>query len=692
LKHITTDELKRMTDTEGLILQGCGGDPNEWVSGINEMFTEEGILLDGDTFKDIYVFEHDGLTNMLFSMEDVKLNMGKLAMWRLASHDTFGGTWLSDYLPNRLGINTDERSPDHNGADIDTVEPEEDAPPIVWFGERPGPYKDGFSSDGPYPDDRENASGHLSLRAYIVNTGDMADMYRDIDRLKDGGFAGKWHSFPTTWAEVQATLKEIGIDGVKYTDYAFNDFEGISESLRNVLPMFTDLDELNYLAVKLEGLTDPQREVFDAVVQSGKHCASLVDVINLTENLDCFDLQPAVSAEHYGEFLIETEKENTGEIFNRLERSKNQDERDFAKYVLRLEAHVDEAAYGRAVAEEENGVFTDHGYLTEVGEFNEVYRDPEDIPPEYRVFAYPEPEPRVKVENADLTALVTKIHALGGDYMTDANYNLNVLADRRSAEYLLLMNGRNIFLTEAAHTYRRGTTAFDVWMNAVEGPDTKAFAIHVTDMHDPSGSVIGNLVEVDLAEHQLDILHHSINHTRIDATPKYGPERSFTPKEWDNQEPVDRHMYQSWTRHFEHEDMGAVLRHLEELRGRHELTGKAVTPEALLSDLNRSYMEKAENTQPDMLRVNLYIAKDMLTRSDADVYRLMPGGPEKLSQMEALPSRGGLWHHQYCDFAIKREDMDGLDKWAKREANANIVKRQPEREAPEKPKSRGPEL
>ena len=29
--------------------------------------------------------------------------MGKLAMWRLQTHGQFGGTWLSDYVPNRLG-------------------------------------------------------------------------------------------------------------------------------------------------------------------------------------------------------------------------------------------------------------------------------------------------------------------------------------------------------------------------------------------------------------------------------------------------------------------------------------------------------------------------------------------------------------------------------------------------------------
>lgn len=40
---------------------------------------------------------------MLFPFEDVELDIGKLAMWRLQTHDTFGGTWLSDYIDNRLG-------------------------------------------------------------------------------------------------------------------------------------------------------------------------------------------------------------------------------------------------------------------------------------------------------------------------------------------------------------------------------------------------------------------------------------------------------------------------------------------------------------------------------------------------------------------------------------------------------------
>ncbi len=104
VNRITTNDLRRMNSAEGLILQGCGGSLDEWVDGINEMLTENGILLGKTKFHDCAAFEHDGLTCLLFPFsEDVKIDAGKLAMWRLQTHGNFGGTWLSDYVPNRLG-------------------------------------------------------------------------------------------------------------------------------------------------------------------------------------------------------------------------------------------------------------------------------------------------------------------------------------------------------------------------------------------------------------------------------------------------------------------------------------------------------------------------------------------------------------------------------------------------------------
>ena len=103
IQEKTTEDLRRMTDEEGLILQGCGGDLQEWVDGINDLLTQEGILLNGTKFEHAATFQHDGLTNLMFSFEGVQLNVGKLALWRIQTHSQFGGTWLSDYVPNRLG-------------------------------------------------------------------------------------------------------------------------------------------------------------------------------------------------------------------------------------------------------------------------------------------------------------------------------------------------------------------------------------------------------------------------------------------------------------------------------------------------------------------------------------------------------------------------------------------------------------
>ena len=104
IRTISTGQLRRMGDQEGLILQGCGGDPQEWLDGINEILAQECILKKGAGFEEAYTFRHDGMTCMLFPFkEDMELDVGRLAAWRLASYSTFGGTWLSDYVPNRLG-------------------------------------------------------------------------------------------------------------------------------------------------------------------------------------------------------------------------------------------------------------------------------------------------------------------------------------------------------------------------------------------------------------------------------------------------------------------------------------------------------------------------------------------------------------------------------------------------------------
>lgn len=110
IKNITLHELRKMNGSEGLVLQGCGGDLQEWVDGINEMLTESGILRNGNRFEKAYTFKNEGLTCLLFPFDNVQLDVGKLAIWRLETRETFGSTWLSDYVPNNLGGFIEEQS------------------------------------------------------------------------------------------------------------------------------------------------------------------------------------------------------------------------------------------------------------------------------------------------------------------------------------------------------------------------------------------------------------------------------------------------------------------------------------------------------------------------------------------------------------------------------------------------------
>ena len=109
VKHINIKDLLEYEGKEGLILQGCGGDPQEWIDGINDLLTKQEILLDGTKFNaaDCAVFDNDGSTCILYPFsKDVNLNVGKLAMWRIGTHSEFGGTWLSDFVDHQLGAFT----------------------------------------------------------------------------------------------------------------------------------------------------------------------------------------------------------------------------------------------------------------------------------------------------------------------------------------------------------------------------------------------------------------------------------------------------------------------------------------------------------------------------------------------------------------------------------------------------------
>lgn len=239
------------------------------------------------------------------------------------------------------------------------------------------------------------------IDARIVNSDDMASMFGDLERLKNSDFAFKWHSFPTTAEAIRQTLKDIGAENATF---AVDNFDTVIYELNDALPRFADINELNYLAVKMDGMNGQQQDIFRAVIESGRHCGSMKDIINIAENIDRFDLQPAFGSQMYGEFLAEMYRDHFAGAVEALEKSEDPTMRELAAHIGMLDNHLDAKSYGLAVAAQEGGVFTEQGLLTESGDFREVYRGPQDIPAEYRVSPSPEREPAARPSVMDKLA------------------------------------------------------------------------------------------------------------------------------------------------------------------------------------------------------------------------------------------------------------------------------------------------
>lgn len=100
IEHISKQRvLKLAKQTDYLVWQGCGGPIEDWYDGITKMLIENGIADKNYKMKEMYVFDNNGLTCLLTPLD--KLNISKLAAYRIAWRDTFGTMWLSDYIDNK---------------------------------------------------------------------------------------------------------------------------------------------------------------------------------------------------------------------------------------------------------------------------------------------------------------------------------------------------------------------------------------------------------------------------------------------------------------------------------------------------------------------------------------------------------------------------------------------------------------
>ena len=204
----------------------------------------------------------------------------------------------------------------------------------------------------------------------------FAAFITNLGKYNEGELVGEWVKFPTTAEELKEVFKRIGIGqkddfGQPYEEWFITDYDCYVDSLYSKLGEYESLDELNYLASKLDEMSESEYAQFQAGMEMGDHCGSLQEIINLTENLDCYEVYPDIhDYDDLGRYYIE--------------------ELDVMQVPEHLQNYIDYEAYGRDVALEENGTFTDQGYVRDTGDSFHEYYDGErgSIPDEYRVMTF----------------------------------------------------------------------------------------------------------------------------------------------------------------------------------------------------------------------------------------------------------------------------------------------------------------
>ena len=209
-----------------------------------------------------------------------------------------------------------------------------------------------------------------------VLDGNFEAFVTNLGKYNEGQLVGEWVKFPTTEEEMQKVFERIGIGskdefGAVYEEWFITDYECPVHGVYDMLGEYESLDKLNYLASRIDEMDKWEQEKFVAIMEAGcDEVSDIDDLINLTYNLDCYDFIPDIHDESdLGYYYV-----HDAGIYSEKELGP-------------LANYIDYERFGRDVAMDESGRFTDEGYIRNTGDSWNRYYDGsrEDIPDEYRI-------------------------------------------------------------------------------------------------------------------------------------------------------------------------------------------------------------------------------------------------------------------------------------------------------------------
>ena len=206
----------------------------------------------------------------------------------------------------------------------------------------------------------------------------MSELFSiQLQNRQQQGRDGVWLDLPTTTEQVQAALRQIGISsdnpqGLFISGYFAEEEKRFAIPYNMVLA--SNVDELNFLASRLETLSTGERAELNAALQAPQsELFSIGRITDFPENVDYYVHLPDVHGPaQLGDYYL-----NRSGMVDMPEEWKG---------------GIDTAQFGRYVAQQEQGVFTEYGYLVKSGDAWQKVHEGQPVPEEYRVLSFPAPE------------------------------------------------------------------------------------------------------------------------------------------------------------------------------------------------------------------------------------------------------------------------------------------------------------
>ena len=266
------------------------------------------------------------------------------------------------------------------------------------------------------------------------------------------------------------------------------------------------------------------------------------------------------------------------------------------------------------------------------------------------------------VRDTDLGMFAYGLHILAGDFLRESEFNLRTLATNTGEDSIAIMGKKHMWLSDALLAYCPSAELYRM-AAMTEYPGARAFLFHTERKE--GGRLYGDVLMMGLDTLRQDIEKNTLYPYGVSMEYRDGTKAEADIEKWESMELCEKDALKTWRYLYAPEQM-TEWQHFYQGRFS-QWKGQAFPymPQDLEERLNTGYMETAQNPDMDMYLIPLGTAKQMLL-DGGPVYRLLPGGPEKIAPVSAVT---GLWYEFYREFAVAPEDLGALDRLVRRETD-----------------------